>query len=65
MFDWCAHNKHDQCRRSYAKMYHDPRGAGMVMTTDIVYCQCKKRGCPCYVPPAERTKSKTRRRKTK
>lgn len=66
MFDWCQSGQHDQCRREYQRFYIDPRTNKVVWLDETRYCECRKRGCPCYVPAKERSKkTKTNKRRKK
>jgi hypothetical protein len=62
MFDWCFHGDHNNCHREYERFYVDAKNK-IVFTGEMVYCQCKKRGCKCYVPAKDRAKKKAVRRK--
>lgn len=58
MFDWCYQGFHDLCRREYQVFTVDPKTNKVILTGEVKTCQCKKRGCKCYIKPAERTKKR-------
>lgn len=60
MFAWCFEGRHKECHREFEKFYIDPKTNKPVMTGVIIRCQCRKRGCSCYIKPAERPKPKKR-----
>ena len=62
-FDQCVHGKHDQCVQSFEKFIIDPKTNKVIYINETVECECPKRGCKCYVKAADRSKSKTRRKK--
>lgn len=70
VFDWCLTGKHDECHRKYQRFIIEPnrkRGeppTKVVLLDEWVYCGCLKRGCECYVKPADRPKTKKTRRKS-
>jgi len=61
---WCETGHHSLCRREYDIFFIDPKGK-IVYTGAKRVCECPKRSCKCYVKVAERTKKKTRKRKSK
>jgi hypothetical protein len=63
MLDWCARGQHDICRRSVQRFLVDPKSNAVVWLEDWLTCNCRKRGCKCYTKPADRPKTKKRRRK--
>jgi hypothetical protein len=66
-FGWCQANQHDICRRKYQRFVFDVRRGKSILVylDEWRECQCKKRGCPCYVPAKSRNKSgKKRKRKS-
>lgn len=63
-FDWCLHGDHDNCKRSFERTVIDPKTNKPVSLDETVECECRKRGCPCYVKAADRTKTKKRKRKS-
>lgn len=63
IFSWCLENRHKACKSEFEQFYIDTKGK-VVETGVTIKCECKKRGCPCYVKPADRPKkTKTRRKK--
>ena len=63
MFDWCSSGQHDRCKRTHRRFVLDNKNK-IVWLDEVVQCACKKRGCKCYVKPADRpTPVKKRRRK--
>lgn len=56
LFAWCYQNKHQECKRSYRKFLIDPRTNKIEWLKQVVHCACKKRGCKCYIKPADRPK---------
>ena len=65
VFNWCVVGQHDQCKRSYQRHIIDPRNNSVVWLDEEVHCQCRKRGCDCYIKPADRAKPKRKPRKRK
>lgn len=66
LFDACAHDMHAKCNREFKQFYIDHKTNKPVYTGSVIKCECKKRGCKCYVKPAERaSKTNTRRRRRK
>jgi hypothetical protein len=65
-FSWCGlENRHDLCKRSYERFIVDPKTNKIVYLGETVTCVCKKRGCKCYVPAAQRkTAAKPKKRKS-
>lgn len=66
MFDWCNSEQHDICSREYKVFIVDVKTNKVSYTGEVKKCDCKKRGCPCYVKPADRQpvkKAAKRRRK--
>lgn len=59
MFGWCLTNNHSECKREFQVYYVDKKG--LVFTDQMVYCQCPKRGCKCYVKKADRKKAVKRK----
>jgi hypothetical protein len=63
IFDWCNANQHDQCRQSIQKFTIDPKKNTVIWLDEFIHCECKKRGCKCYVPVKDRTKKPKRKTK--
>lgn len=65
--DWCFSGDHENCHRESQRFIFEQRKGKSVLVwlDEWIKCECKKRGCKCYVKPAERTKKKTTRRKRK
>lgn len=63
-FDWCGTGDHTNCRRSYKRSHAGPKNT-VVYTGEIVKCGCRKRGCKCYIKPADRVKPKKAARRKK
>ena len=61
IFDWCLSGQHKDCKREFTKYYFEKK---LVMTDEVIKCDCPKRGCACYTPPAERKKPVKRKRKS-
>lgn len=65
-FSWCGlENRHEHCIREYRVFYIDPRTNKPVYTGDVRSCECRKRGCKCYVKPADRDKPVKKRARKK
>ena len=63
-FSWCgSENRHELCIREYERFIIDPKTNKVVWLGETRYCECKKRGCKCYVKAADRTKTKKPRKR--
>lgn len=57
---WCYLGQHDKCPREWERWIIDPKTNKPVMLNETYRCDCKKRGCKCYVKPADRPKTRKR-----
>lgn len=62
-FSWCETGQHMICKRSYRKFVIERNK--LVYLDEVSVCSCKKRGCSCYIKPANRVKSNTPKRRRK
>lgn len=62
--DWCDSGQHKDCPRTWQRWYIDPKTNKVVWLDEHLTCECKKRGCACYVPAKDRDKAKNSRRKS-
>lgn len=62
MFSWCELGQHSECKRGYQRYMIDPKTNKVVWLEERVVCSCKKRGCKCYVKPADRAPVKKTRK---
>jgi hypothetical protein len=63
IFGWCNDGKHSECIRTYQRLSIDPKSNKVVLLDEWRKCECPKRGCKCYVKPADRTKKRKKRKK--